>query len=160
MPFQSMLDRLRHPPAVAPVAQPFPRRELAVAALLVEAMQIDRRVSQHERAIVVKLVGERFALPGDEAARLLELATAVFSAALDDWVFAQAVREGFSDDEREEILGMIWEVVYADGRLARFEELLMQRLAESLSVNESAAERARGFAFARSPDASRWEGEA
>lgn len=160
MPFQSILDRLRHPPAAAPAAPTFARRELAVAALLIEAAQIDRSVSQHERAVVAKLVGERFALPGNDVARLLELAGGEFAAALDDWVFTQAVREGFSDAEREEILGMIWTVVYADGRLARFEELFMQRLASSMDVDESAAERARGFAFARSPEASRWGGEA
>lgn len=160
MPFQSMLDRLRHPPTGAPVSQPFPRRDLAVVALLLEAAQIDRRVSPDERGLVAKLVRTRFALAGEDAAILLELATDEFAAALDDWVFTQAVREGFPDDDRVEILEMIWEVVYADGRLARLEDLLMQRLVKSLNVSESAAERARGFAFARSPGATRWRGEA
>lgn len=160
MPIQSLLQRLRHAPMAAPTAQPFARRELAVAALLIEAAQIDRRVSQSERVVVAKLVRERFSMPEDDSAHLLALATGEFAAALDDWVFTEAVRDGFPEDEREEILGMIWEVVYADGQLARFEETFMQRLAQSLNVSEAAAERARGFAFARTPSANRWGGEA
>ncbi len=160
MPIQSLLERLRHPPAAAPTTQPFARRELAVAALLIEAAQVDRSVSPSERMVLGKLVRGRFALPADDAQRLLALASGEFAAALDDWVFTEAVRDGFPEDEREEILGMIWEVVYADGQLARFEETFMQRLAQSLNVSEAAAERARGFAFARTPNTKRWGGEA
>lgn len=160
MPFKSLLERLRHAPALAPSSQPFARKELAVAALLIEAAQIDRRVSQEERVVVARLVRERFALPDGEAACLLELATGEFAAALDDWVFTQAVRESFPEDDREDILEMIWEVVYADRQLARFEDLLMQRMAESLGVNAQAADRARGCAFARMSTANQRGSEA
>lgn len=149
MPIRSLLERLRQPPAPAPTELPFPRRELAVAVLLVEAAQVDRRVSAEERLAVAQLVRDRFALPQEDAAQLLEVAGGEFAAALDDWVFTQAVREGFSDGEREEILEMMWSVVYADGKLARFEELFMQRMAESLAVEAAAADRARIRAFAR-----------
>jgi uncharacterized tellurite resistance protein B-like protein len=160
MPLKSLIERLRHAPAPAPAAQPFPRKELAVAALLIEAAQVDRRVSQEERIVVARLVRERLALPDGEAARLLELANGEVAAALDDWVFTQAVREGFPEDEREEILGMIWEVVYADRQLARFEDLFMQRVAQALGVNAQAAERARGRAFARAGAENEQGGEA
>ncbi len=149
MPLKSLLDRLRHAPPPAPNELPFPRQELAVAALLVEAAQIDRRVSAEERAAVARLVRSRFALPDVEAARLLELAGGEFAAALDDWVFIQAVREGFSAPERVAVLEMIWEVVYADGHLARFEQLFMQRMGEALGIDAQAAEGAQERAFAR-----------
>lgn len=149
MPIQFLLERLRHPPAPAPTAHPFARRELAVAALLIEATQADRRVEPEERATVARLVSERFALPPEETAHLLEVASGEFAAALDDWVFTQAVRDGFSAEEREAILEMLWSVVYADGQLARFEALFMQRMAESLQVGTVAADAARERAFAR-----------
>ncbi len=149
MPLHSLLERLRRAPEPAPAVPSFPRKKLAVAALLVEAAQIDRHVDKAERAAMARLVQERLDLPAGEAARLLEVVSGEFAAALDDWVFTQAVREGFSEVEREDIFEMIWEVVYADGRLARFEDQLMQRLAESLAVDARAADRARERAFAR-----------
>ena len=149
MPLNSLLSRLRHAPAAAPSSLPFPRKDLAVAVLLIEASQVDRRVSPIERDAVARLVRERFALPQAEAQHLVELAGGTFAAALDDWVFTQAVHDGFTVDERGEIFEMIWEVVYADGQMARFEELFMQRLVDSLGLSEQAAERARGLGFAR-----------
>ena len=112
MPIQSLLERLRHPPTAAPTAQPFARRELAVAALLIEAAQVDRRISQPERLLLAKLVRGRFALPPDDAARLLVLAGGEFAAALDDWVFTEAVRNGFAEDEREELEGRLRDLGY------------------------------------------------
>ena len=64
-------------------------------------------------------------------------------------MFAAAVREGFTVTERAGILGLLWEVIYTDGRLAAFEESLMHRLARQLRVGEAASEAARAQAFAR-----------
>ena len=64
-------------------------------------------------------------------------------------MFAAAVREGFSVRERVEIVELLWEVVYADRRLARLEESLMRRLADALEIGESDRETARAQAFAR-----------
>ncbi len=69
------------------------------------------------------------------------------------------MREGFSVEERAEILGLLWEVVYADGKLARFEESLLYRLAEILRVGETESETARAQAFARSGRGDTGEGE-
>lgn len=160
MAINSLLKQLRQAPASDPALQPFPRKELAVAVLLIEAAQIDRRVSQSERAVVERLVRERLALSANETANLLTLARGELALALDDWVFTQTVRESFAQDAREAILEMIWEIIYADQQLARFEVHFMQRMAESLGVNEAAAERARGAAFARMSTPKRWSNEA
>jgi len=147
--FERLIARLSGEPAEAPGADPEGRRRLAVAALLVEAVHVDRHADPEERHAVVSLLRERFELPEDEAERLAELAEARFAAALDDWIFAHAVRQGFDHDERAAILGMLWEAVYSDGRLAAVEMDLLQRLAGALEVEPAAAEAARARAFAR-----------
>lgn len=155
MPLKSLLERLRMAPGAAPSSLPFPRTELAVAALLVEAVHIDGEAREDERAVVRRLVRERFRLPEAETARLLQIAEGEFSAALDDWVFTQAVREGFAAEERQAVLEMLWEVVYADGRLARFEDALMSRMGDALGLSPQDANAARERAFARASPAGR-----
>lgn len=149
MGLKRLLERLREPPPAAPAALPFARRELAVAALLVEAAQLDHRFSAEDRALVARLVQDRFKLPGRATEELVELASGEFASALDDWVFTQAVRTGFSESDREAVLQMMWEVVYADGELARLERMVMKRIPAALAVGESAAEAARERAYAR-----------
>jgi uncharacterized tellurite resistance protein B-like protein len=147
-----LMDLLkRAPPATADtVGAPFSRRDVAVVALLVEAAQIDRSSRTDEFAAVERIVRERFELDAASAEQLIATARRQLDASLEDWVFAAAVREGFTVEERAEILGLLWEVVYADGQLARFEESLLHRLSRQLRVGEAESERARAQAFARS----------
>jgi uncharacterized tellurite resistance protein B-like protein len=127
----------------------FERKQLAVAALLVEVSQVDRTADPQERAAVLRAIRERFALGGEAAEELVRLAEGELAAALDDWIFTEAVRNGFAEADREEIVYMLWEVVYADGELAKLEEELMERLVEALGVSEYAVTLARSAAFAR-----------
>jgi uncharacterized tellurite resistance protein B-like protein len=149
MPLKSLLEKLRTSPGTPPTLLPFPRAELAVAALLLEAAQVDGGTREEERAIVMRLIREHFRLPPAETAQLLQIAEGEFAAALDDWVFTQAVRECFAEQERQAVLEMLWQVVYADGKLARFEDELMGRLSRALDLSPQAVDAARERAFAR-----------
>lgn len=138
------------PPTADTVGAPFARREVALVALLIEAAQIDRSSNAEELAAIERIVRDRFGFDATAAGQLIATAQDQLDAALEDWVFAAAVREGFTVQERAEILGLLWEVVYADGKLARFEESLLHRLSRQLRVGESESETARAQAFARS----------
>jgi uncharacterized tellurite resistance protein B-like protein len=149
MPFQNLLAKLRQPPAAAPTELPYPRPELAVAALLIEAAQVDGKIPETESAVIRRLVHEHFHLPQAETEQLLRIAEGEFSAALDDWVFTQTVRESFDASERQTVLEMMWQVVYADGNLARFEDALLNRSAHALGLSPPEADAARERAYAR-----------
>lgn len=149
--FDRLLALLNEPPAAPPdtVGAPFQRRQVAAVALLIELAQSDRRVPPEELATIERIVRERFGLDAAKAARLIAAAQSVLDASLEDWVFAKAVREGFDERERAGIVKLMWEVVYADGRLARLEAALMRRLTQQLGVGKAETEAARAQAFAR-----------
>jgi uncharacterized tellurite resistance protein B-like protein len=146
-----LLALLAAPPAptAETVGAPFPRHELAAVALLIELAQSDRRLGADELATVERIVAARFRLDAATAAQLTTAARRAFDASLEDWVFAHAVRQGFSAAERADLVALLWEVVYADGRLAPLEEALLHRLAAQLDVGEDECEAARAQAFAR-----------
>ncbi|MGE5171843.1 MAG: TerB family tellurite resistance protein [Rudaea sp.] len=147
-----LLARLGQPPSPAPdtVGAPFPRRQLAVAALLIELAQIDRAITPEEWTMIERIVRERFHLDAATTARLVAAARVELDAALEDWVFAAAVREAFDERERVGIVELLWEVVYADGLPARLEASLMRRLCDELGIGEEDRAAARAHAFARS----------
>jgi uncharacterized tellurite resistance protein B-like protein len=137
-------------PTADTVAPAFPRQQLAVVALLVELAQSDRRIGARELATIERIVAARFRLDAASTARLIAASRQLLDAALEDWVFAHAVREGFDAAARADIVGALWEVVYADGSLAPLEETLIERLAAQLRVGRDECEAARAQAFARS----------
>ena len=149
--FEKLLSLLeRAPPATADtVGAPFERRDLAVAVLLLELARVDRVVSSVEQATIERIVRDRFGFDAGTAARLIETARRLLDASLEDWVFATAVRAGFGAGERAEIVALLWEVVYADGGLAHFEEALVERLSRQLGIDGDELETARAQAFAR-----------
>jgi uncharacterized tellurite resistance protein B-like protein len=146
-----LLARLQQPPSAAPdtVGRPFPRRQLAVVALLIELAQSDRHVEPEETETIARIVRDRFGLDGATADRLIAAAHIELDAALEDWVFATAVRDAFDARERAEIVEMLWEVVYADGALARLEKSMMNRMCKQLGVGKAEREAARAQAFAK-----------
>jgi uncharacterized tellurite resistance protein B-like protein len=149
--FNRLLALINEPPAAPPntIGAPFQRRQIAAVALLIELAQSDRRVPPEELATIERIVRERFALDATQAARLIAAAQSQLDASLEDWVFAKAVREGFDERERAGILELMWEVVYADGRLARLEASMMRRLTRQLRIGKAEAKAAQAQAFAR-----------
>ena len=150
--FDELLALLSQPPAAPPdtVGAPFQRRQLAVVALLMELAQSDRNLTPEKLATIERIVRERFGLDATATAQLIAAARSELDASLEDWVFAKAVRDGFDAGDRIEIVELLWDVVYADGRLARLEESAMRRLAAELGIDEAEREAARAQAFARS----------
>lgn len=138
---------------------PFQRRFIAAAALLVEATQFDATSSEEDRARILAMLESMFHFRPEVAAQVLELAELRFANTLDDWVFAEAVRTGFAAAEREELLAMLWELVYHDGRLINLEAQMMAKLADELGLSAEAAEAARTVALARSAQVGGRDGE-
>lgn len=149
--FDKLLALLRQTPVAPPdtVGAPFQRRQLAVVALLIELAQSDRDLTPEEVATIERIVRERFSLDALATARLMAAAHSELDASLEDWIFTKAVRDGFDIPERIEIVELLWEVVYSDGRVARLEESSIRRLAAKLGIDEAERESMRARAFAR-----------
>lgn len=128
---------------------PFERRIIAVAALLIEAMHVDQVAAQAEVDTIARLLRQRFGLREARVAELIAVAELRYAEVLDDWEFVQAVRRGFTPGEQREILTMLWEVAYADGRLLRLEDRLIERVARQLRLPDEVAGSARIEAVSR-----------
>lgn len=129
---------------------PFERRFIAAAVLLVEASQFDSGSCGETRRRILDFLQSTFHFREEVAKQVLEIAELRFANTLDDWVFAEAVHTGFSAAEREELLTMLWELVYRDGRLVKLEAQMMDKLAGELGLAADVSECARTVALARS----------
>jgi uncharacterized tellurite resistance protein B-like protein len=136
-----MLDRLRRlltgrAPEAQPKAHSFEERQLAAAALMVEAATMDSALDAAERVRIGELIRERFGLGADEAADLIAEAERAVAASVQWHGFTSAIKDGFDHAERIELIEMLWEVAYADGRLHDYEASLLRRIAGLLYVSD------------------------
>jgi len=123
--------------------------QIAAAALLVEAAQMDDDFDARERGKVLELVTDRFGLNREESLSLLAAAEERVAHASHLHGFTRIVNKVFDHAERIELLEMLWEVIYADGELHDHEASLMRRLTGLLHVSDRESAAARNRALVR-----------
>lgn len=124
---------------------PEDERHLAAAALLVEVATVDEQFDDDERARIKACVAERFDLSHDDAVALIEAAEHETDGSVQLYAFTSAIRNGFSYDERVELMESLWRVVLADGHVDPYEDQLLRRIAGLIYVTD----RDRGLARKR-----------
>lgn len=140
-----MINRLKKLFASAQSQQPLAQDELklAAAALLVEAAVMDGTFDDAERAVITQLLMKRFTLDASEVQDLLSEAEATIANANELYTLTRTVKDNFEHAERIGLIEMLWEVVYADGKLDDYESNLVRRLAGLLYVSDRESGEAR-----------------
>jgi uncharacterized tellurite resistance protein B-like protein len=118
---------------------------VAAAALLVETASVDDRFDEAERAVIGRLLQERFGVAADEARRLLQEGQRSRDASAQLYGFTRAVNERLDPAGRIALIEMLWEVALADGVLDPFEDTLLRRVGGLVDVPD----RERGLARQR-----------
>ncbi len=108
---------------------------LAAVALLVHAMQIDGTIEDTEKAMLAELVRERYGLDARDAATLVAEAEEKNAEAVDLYSFTSVLKRALDDEHRQEVVKMLWRIVYADGNVHEFEDNLVWRVAELIGVS-------------------------
>jgi uncharacterized tellurite resistance protein B-like protein len=123
-------------PAAQAAARSFQERQLAAAALMVEAATMDSTFDAGERARIAALVQAHFGLSPDDAEDLVAAAERAASASVEWHGFTRAIKEGFDHAERVQLVEMLWEVAYADGKLDPDEDVLLRRVAGLIYISD------------------------
>jgi uncharacterized tellurite resistance protein B-like protein len=108
---------------------------LAASALLVHAAAIDGEVSQVGRDKLHSVIKRRFGLDEEATNELVVEATAAEHEAVDLYHFTTLINRTLDEAGRRRVVEMMWEIVYADGRVSEFEDNLLWRAADLLGVS-------------------------
>ena len=112
--------------------------ELATAALLVEVGRLDAEIDAAERAAVLRAVRGKFGLSATEAETLIGLAEAEAREATDYYQFTSLINRHFSQEQRQRVIELMWQVAYADAELSAHEQHVVRKIAGLLYVPHSA----------------------
>jgi uncharacterized tellurite resistance protein B-like protein len=121
----------------APAAEPeHGELELAVAALLVEAAQMDDDFDAAERATIERLLSQKFKLSSAEVGPLIEAAERSVERSAQLFPFTQLICRGMSPEAQIQFVEMLWKVAYSDGALDPQEDMLVRRISGLISVSD------------------------
>ncbi len=148
-----MLQRLRTllTTVTGPVAGEDPEAHvrLCVAALLVEIARADHQDHDAEYEAIASLIGRYFLLDQQASAELMTEAREAVDGATSLREFTAPLHEKLSVADKQQIIGMLWEVALQDRNLDRYEDYLIGKVAELLYVPRGDVVRLRFQATAR-----------
>lgn len=150
-----MLDRLQaffqsvmqdRPKAVFAPDDP----RIAVAALCLQVMEADGVVRDAERTKLREILKEQYELDDTALDALIAAGQDAESEAVDYYRFTTELKRQLNEEQRQQLVGLLWDIVYADGNRSEMEDHAIWRVADLLGVSareriiqrQDAAERA------------------
>lgn len=134
--FRRFFDEfLATPNTAESAAQNEHRLRLATAALLMEMARADFQEQASERDRIVALLKTEFGLSREESARLTELGAEAADEAVSLYEFARTLDTALLPADKQRVIEMLWRVAYVDGKLDKYEEYLVRKLADLLHIS-------------------------
>ncbi|ODT08856.1 MAG: hypothetical protein ABS58_00755 [Mesorhizobium sp. SCN 65-20] len=132
--FERMISFLKDLPGVTgrPMREDDPR--VAAAALLYHVMDADGDRQDVEWERLKQLLATSYGISGQELDRLVKAGEQADNEAIDLYAFTSVLKRSLDEDARKDFIGMMWEVVYADGQVHEMEDNVIWRVAELIGV--------------------------
>ncbi len=107
---------------------------VAVFALCVEMARIDNTFTQQELDTLLRILKDKYNLSNELADALLSEADKELEESVDLWQFARDINANYTTPEKIEILEILWQIVYVDGKMDEHEHYLMNKLSNLLRL--------------------------
>lgn len=122
---------------------------VAAAALMIHVMDADGVRRSGETTALRHALSETYGISGDDLDALLAAGEKADQEAVDLYAFTSVLKRHLDEQARVEFVGVMWDVVYADGELHELEDNIVWRVAELIGVDRrdrvAARQRARSI---------------
>jgi uncharacterized tellurite resistance protein B-like protein len=114
-----------------------PERPLrrATAALFIEVSRADFEVKEEEREAILDAVQKVLGLEAEETAEILRVAEAEVDRSISLYEFTRVVDQGFSFEQKKEIMKRLWLVALSDAAIEKHEEHLLRKIARLIHLH-------------------------
>jgi len=114
-----------------------PRHDIlvAVCALFVEMARIDETFTPTEMKTILSILQEKYGLSQEHAGALVAEAQRELKQSVDLWQFSNLINENYANEEKAEIIEILWRIVFVDGNMDRYEHYLMKKLKNLLRLS-------------------------
>ncbi|MFO7527241.1 MAG: TerB family tellurite resistance protein [Marinobacter sp.] len=133
-----MIERLKKLFAVPdsePVKPDAHQLAVAATALMVQLSRVDNDEDERELKTIVDCAVKSHQVTREEAEEILQDALAHAEDATSLYEFTGQINDHLDQEQKQALLESIWHVALADGRIDKYEEHLIRRMADLLHLN-------------------------
>ena len=106
-------------------SEPVTREEairMATAVLMIDVARADHVFEDSEFDRVLRLIEQHFGLTAEQAASLVNVADERAEDLVSLYEFTQLLHNNLDEAEKAKIVGLLWQIAYADGQLDKYED--------------------------------------
>ena len=111
--------------------------EIATCVILLEAATGDSKLSKEELQKIIELLKEKFQLSDSSVSELIETSKKEREGSTGVWPYTHLINEDLTIEEKYELMGMIWKVIYSDKTLDEFENYIAHELLNLLNLDHN-----------------------
>ncbi len=113
------------------------RLRTATCVLLLEAATADHNFSEEEQKKVLDILKARYNMTDEAVEELIEKSEREREHSTDLWYFTNQINENMDNEEKYKLMELVWEVIYSDGTLDKFENYVAHKLLTMLNLDHS-----------------------
>ena len=113
------------------------RLKTATCVILLEAATADHNFSEEEQKKVLDILEARYGMTEQAVKELIQESEKERSEATDLWYFTNMINENMDNDEKYRLMELVWEVIYSDGTMDKFENYVAHKLQTMLNLDHS-----------------------
>jgi len=110
---------------------------VATCVILLEAATADSNFSPEEQEKIIEILKSRFQMTYESVKELIDKSTSKREDSIDLWYFTNLINETLDNDEKYNLMELVWEVIYSDGTLDKFENYIAHKLLNMLNLDHS-----------------------
>jgi uncharacterized tellurite resistance protein B-like protein len=104
---------------------------------MIDVARADHVFDETEFDRVLRLVESHFELQPEDAAKLVNHASDEAEDLISAYDFTSVLHQHLDEAEKARIVGMLWQVAYADGELDKYEDSLVLKISDLLHVSRA-----------------------
>lgn len=113
------------------------RLRMATCVILLEAATADDHFTDEEQGQIINILQDRFQMTPEAVRELVESAEKERKSATDLWYYTNVINENMDNEEKYRLMELVWEVIYSDGTLDKFENYVAHKLLNMLRLDHS-----------------------
>jgi len=112
----------------------FERIQVATCIILLEVAKSDDEFSSIEKTTLTAILKKKFKLSAEAAEELMAIANRKREESIDLWEFTHLINKNYTKEEKRKIVEAVWQVIYADEKLDKYEDHFVHKLAKLLQL--------------------------
>ena len=110
---------------------------VATCVLLLEAATADSHFTPEEQQKIFEILKARFQMDDQAVQELIDKSNSERENKTDLWYFTNLINENLDNEEKYNLMEQVWEVIYSDGTLDKFENYIAHKLLNMLNLDHS-----------------------